>query len=78
MGEKSRNIEIIHEIIHELLVKKIKLKCFLLSVKIKDTLAQDVISSELRLQISLILLKRIHRDTAGITFPSFIFICHES
>ena len=45
---------------------------------IEDGLAQRVISSELRLQISLILLKRIHRDTAGIKFPIFISICNDS
>ena len=44
------------------------------NVKVEDGLAQRVISSELRLQISLILLKRIHRDTAGTKLPIFISI----
>ena len=48
------------------------------NVKVEDGLAQRVISSELRLQISLILLKRIHRDTAGTKLPIFISIYQES
>ena len=46
-------------------------------INLEDGLAQRVISSEVGLQISLILLKRIHRDTAGIKFPIFISICHD-
>ena len=41
-------------------------------VKIDKDLTRERISSELGFQISLILLKRIHRDTAGMQFPNLI------
>ena len=41
-------------------------------VKIDKDLTRERISSELGFQISLILLKRIHRDIAGMKFPNLI------
>ena len=38
-------------------------------VKINQDQSKRLISSELGFQISLILLKRIHRDNAGMKFP---------